>query len=82
LSAEFVDEPEFVGLTQSILSGIPSKAFHRDGSLRTLLEQRIMAGRLRLERRANVSISASEGGTEPTVIRSSSRNSTRKHAEE
>ncbi len=52
LSAEPIEEPEFVDLTQSILSSIPHQAFHRDGSLRTLLEQRIAVSHQRLESRA------------------------------
>lgn len=44
-----IDEPQFVSLAQSILSNIPPQAFHRDGSLRSLLEQRIAASRMRLE---------------------------------
>ncbi len=41
LSNEAFDEPEFLILTQSILSSIPRHALHRDGSLRTSLERRI-----------------------------------------
>ena len=49
LPIEEVDVPEFDCLARSILSNIPHQAFHRDGSLRTLLEQRIAASRMRPE---------------------------------
>ena len=60
LSAESIDELEFVVLTQSILSNIPQQAFHRDGSLRTLLEQRIAASRRRLESRATLEFKSTD----------------------
>ena len=41
LSNDAFDEPEFLTLTQSILSSIPRQTLHRDGSLRTSLERRI-----------------------------------------
>ena len=47
-----VDEPELMGVVQSILTCIPDQAFHRDGSFRTLLEHRIAVSRQRIERRA------------------------------
>ena len=45
LSNENFDEPEFLILTQSILSSIPWQALKRDGSLRTSVERRIYASR-------------------------------------
>ena len=49
LPTEEIEEPQFVNLAQSILSSIPPQVFHRDGSLRSLLEQRIIESRMRLE---------------------------------
>jgi len=43
LSSQSFDEPEFLSLTQSILSSIPCQTLHRDGSLRSSLERRIYA---------------------------------------
>ncbi len=42
-------EPAFRGLVQSILGGLPENAFHRDGSLRSVLERRVSSRTLRDE---------------------------------
>jgi hypothetical protein len=67
LPVDPVEEPEFVGLTQSILANVPGQAFHRDGSLRTLLEQRIAVSHQRLESRAMVAIANPDGGNSTTA---------------
>lgn len=51
LTTSSFDEPEFVGLTQSILSSIPRQCFHQDGTLRSLLERRIAVSRRRNDER-------------------------------
>ena len=45
LSDESFDEPELIGLMQSMVSNFPHDVLRHDGSLRTLLQQRIIAGR-------------------------------------
>lgn len=52
LTDELVNEPELVCLCQAILGSIPGLSFHRDGTLRSGLERRIAASRLRVEQRA------------------------------
>ena len=42
-------EPAFLCLVQSILAALPEDAFHRDGSLRTVLERRVSSRMLRDE---------------------------------
>jgi len=79
LPDESVTESEFMGLTQSILSCIPATALHRDGSLRTVLEQRIMASSMRQERRAVFTSSVADGFRSFPAIH---RISTSDHAEE
>jgi len=61
LTAEPVDEPEFAELMQSILANVPHRALHRDGSLRTLLEQRIAASRQRDEQDTPFKLKLSTG---------------------
>jgi hypothetical protein len=55
LSPDSVYEPELLALVQTILSSIPKMSLHRDGSLRTSLEQRIAVSRKRMECRATIS---------------------------
>ncbi len=64
LASEPVRELEFVGLSQSILTNIPHWAMHRDGSLRTLLEQQIAASRRRSEGRPVPSVNIFDKGVE------------------
>ena len=52
LTDESVNEPELVCLCQAILGSIPGLSFHRDGTIRSGLERRIAASRLRVEQRA------------------------------
>ena len=42
-------EPAFLCLVQSILGALPQAAFHRDGSLRSVLERRVSSRTLRDE---------------------------------
>ncbi len=49
LPDEPVNEPEIMCLMQSILSNIPATNLHRDGTLRTSLERRILASRQQSE---------------------------------
>lgn len=42
-------EPAFLRLVQSILGALPQEAFHRDGSLRSVLERRVSSRTLRDE---------------------------------
>ena len=51
-----IEEPELLLLMQAILSAIPKTTFHRDGSFRSALEERIAASRMRMEQRAPFSL--------------------------
>lgn len=63
LSVEPIEEPEMVCLIKSILSNIPPSALHRDGTFRSLLEQRIASGGQHLERRAVIPIFSHDNKT-------------------
>jgi hypothetical protein len=56
LSDAPIDEPEVPELMHAILASLPRRAFHSDGTLRTSLERRIIADRMRLERRGTIDL--------------------------
>jgi len=67
LTVEPIEEPELVELVQSILSNFPANSFHRDGTFRTSLEQRIAASRTRLERRETIAVARFTCGDEASM---------------
>lgn len=78
LPSDEIDEPQFASLAQSILANIPHRALHRDGSLRSLLEQRIAASRMRLESDPGFKITGSHHEREEFIWQSPNANASQR----
>ena len=69
LSPANLEEPEFAGLTQSVLSSLPECAFHRDGSLRSSLEKRVEVSHRQIEHRPDFQLASLLSGQDHVAPR-------------